>query len=163
MWRAQQGAGVTAITDRPGGLRGTLADMEPITLDIYVDDHYGGCERAESLAAEAREWFASLRVAVHRLAPRAALPRGVVAVPAYVLDGRRDPVRDAGSGADRAGTGGGAGGAGARGGGLREPSVVRRAGGRREKLRPALSVVEEAAEHVPLVGGGGGRGPRTRS
>ena len=63
-------------------------DVDAITLDIYVDDSCQGCERAEGLAVEVQQWFRSLRVAVHRLQPGASLPRGVVAVPAYVLDGR---------------------------------------------------------------------------
>ncbi|MEE9277935.1 MAG: hypothetical protein V3V06_05950 [Dehalococcoidia bacterium] len=61
--------------------------MTEVTLDIYVDDQCGGCETAESLAGEVREWFPALRVILHRLAPGQPLPAGVVAVPAYLLEG----------------------------------------------------------------------------
>ncbi len=62
--------------------------MGPIVLEIYVDDHCQSCDQAEALAAEAREWFPALRAIIHRLGPNIALPDGVVAVPAYVLDKR---------------------------------------------------------------------------
>ena len=62
--------------------------MDAITLDIYVDDGCLSCERAEGLAQEVQQWFGNLQVAIHRLQGGGSLPNGVVAVPAYVLDGR---------------------------------------------------------------------------
>ena len=62
--------------------------MGYVTLDIYVDDGCSSCETAEQLALEARQWFPGLQVQIHRLESRKRLPDGVVAVPAYVLDGR---------------------------------------------------------------------------
>lgn len=76
-----------AVTD-PGRRGRDRKGMEPITLDIYVDDGCQGCDRAEGLADEVQRWLGSLRVAVHRLHAGGSLPAGVVAVPAYVLDGR---------------------------------------------------------------------------
>jgi hypothetical protein len=60
--------------------------MLPVTLEIYVEDRCLSCDQAEALAAEAREWFPALRAVIHRLGPGIALPEGVVAVPAYVLE-----------------------------------------------------------------------------
>lgn len=62
--------------------------MGYVTLDIYVDDACSSCETAEQLGIEAREWFPDLRVEIHRLESRKRLPAGIVAVPAYVLDGQ---------------------------------------------------------------------------
>lgn len=75
------------ITAVPGG-KSQAGNMDAITLDIYVDDGCEGCARAEGLAKEARAWFRELEVAIHRLEAGATLPAGVVAVPAYVLEGR---------------------------------------------------------------------------
>ena len=62
--------------------------MEPVTLEIYVDDHCQACNRAEALAEEVREWFPDLRAVINRLGPGTSLPEGIVAVPAYVLEHR---------------------------------------------------------------------------
>lgn len=62
--------------------------MDDIPLDIYEDDACRGCERAEDLAQEAQQWFGDVSVTLHRLQASGSLPRGIVAVPAYVLEGR---------------------------------------------------------------------------
>jgi hypothetical protein len=58
-------------------------------LQVLIVPHCFGCERARQLAAEAQSRFPGLTVRVVDLEQsRAPLPTGVVAVPAYVLDGR---------------------------------------------------------------------------
>ena len=62
--------------------------MSRIRLDIYLTEGCFACQRVEVLAADAREWFPQIPVTLHRLSTGDALPAGVVAVPAFVLDGR---------------------------------------------------------------------------
>lgn len=62
--------------------------MKDVRLDVYLDDHCGSCGDAAVLAEEAADWFPVVTVAVHRLGQREPLPKGVVAVPAFWLNGR---------------------------------------------------------------------------
>jgi hypothetical protein len=56
---------------------------------VLIAPHCFGCERAQHLAAETQARFPGLTVRVVDLGQSTApLPRGVVAVPAYVLNGR---------------------------------------------------------------------------
>jgi hypothetical protein len=65
-----------AILDRP-------------VLQVLIAPHCLGCARATKLAEEAQQRFPGLSVQVVDLdRSRAPLPLGVVAIPAYVLDGR---------------------------------------------------------------------------
>lgn len=67
--------------------RGAVLDR-PV-LQVLIAPHCFGCDRARHLAAETQARFPGLTVRVVDLGQSAApLPRGVVAVPAYVLDGR---------------------------------------------------------------------------
>ena len=67
--------------------RGAVVDR-PV-LDVLIVPHCFGCERARYLAAEVQADFPGLTVRVVDLEQSTApLPRGVVAVPAYVLAGR---------------------------------------------------------------------------
>jgi len=68
-------------------LLGTVIDR-PL-LDVLIVPHCFGCERARHLAAETQGHFPELAVQVVDLeASQAPLPRGLIAVPAYVLNGR---------------------------------------------------------------------------
>lgn len=62
--------------------------MTSLLLDIYVDDHCRGCAAAEDLATEVSRWFPMVEVVIHRLGEGQATPPGVVAVPAFLLEGR---------------------------------------------------------------------------
>ena len=57
--------------------------MADVTLDIYVDEYCDTCE-----AAEVREWFPTVKVLIHRLGTDLTLPKEIVAVPAFLLNGR---------------------------------------------------------------------------
>jgi hypothetical protein len=59
------------------------------SLRVVVAPHCFGCARARALAAEAAARFPGLDVRVVDLdASDAQVPAGIVAIPAYVLDGR---------------------------------------------------------------------------
>ncbi len=62
--------------------------MPQISLDIYLTDDCFACDGVEALAADVGGWFPQIRVVLHHLNAGADLPSGVVAVPAFVLDGR---------------------------------------------------------------------------
>ena len=62
--------------------------MDTVTLDIYVDEYCDTCKAAERLAAEVREWFPAIEVLIHRLGTGLSLPKGIIAVPAFLLNGR---------------------------------------------------------------------------
>ena len=65
-----------------------IAADRPV-LEVLVAHHCFGCERAQHLAEAARTRFPNLTVRVVDLRHAAGpLPRGLVAVPAYVLNGR---------------------------------------------------------------------------
>jgi predicted thioredoxin/glutaredoxin len=62
--------------------------MRDLTLDIYLDQNCFGCDQAEALAADIDGWFPQVRVVIHWLSTELRLPTGVVAVPAFLLEGR---------------------------------------------------------------------------
>lgn len=75
---------VAASSPLPSG-----AVLDRRTLRVLIAPHCFGCERAQQLAAAAQARFPGLVVLVVDLEQFAAtLPPGVVAVPAYILDGR---------------------------------------------------------------------------
>lgn len=66
----------------------TVGGMSDLTLDIYLAVDCFGCDQAEVLAGEIDGWFPQLRVAIHWLSEGVGLPAGIIAVPAFVLDGK---------------------------------------------------------------------------
>lgn len=63
--------------------------MAAVTLDVYVDAGCSGCAAARSCAAEIQSWFPRLVVVVRELGDeRVEPPDWLVAVPAFVLEGR---------------------------------------------------------------------------
>ncbi|HJN93150.1 MAG TPA: hypothetical protein QGF05_10580 [Dehalococcoidia bacterium] len=62
--------------------------MPDLTLDIYLAENCFGCDQAEALAADIEGWFPDLHVVMHWLSGARRLPTGVVAVPAFLLEGR---------------------------------------------------------------------------
>jgi len=59
-----------------------------VELTIYVDEGCFGCDRARQMAGEIERSHDSLDVRVVDLSEIAVLPEAVIAVPAYLLDGR---------------------------------------------------------------------------
>jgi hypothetical protein len=59
-----------------------------VELAVYVDRDCPGCARAREIAADIRARARSVVVRIVELADTPDLPESVVAVPAYVLDGR---------------------------------------------------------------------------
>ncbi len=59
-----------------------------MVLQIVVTPDCFGCDEASRLAALLRRTFPDLEVELHILAGRELMPPGVVATPAYLLDGR---------------------------------------------------------------------------
>ena len=62
--------------------------MATLTLDIYLDENCFGCDLAEALAADIDGGFPQVHVAIHWLSPDLRLPKGIVAVPAFLLEGQ---------------------------------------------------------------------------
>jgi hypothetical protein len=59
-----------------------------VELTIYVDQGCFGCSRARQIADEIEQSHDSIDVSVVDLSEGSPLPDEVIAVPAYVLDGR---------------------------------------------------------------------------
>lgn len=66
----------------------TVGGMPDLTLDIYLAADCFGCDQAEALAAEIDGGFPQVRVAIHWLSEGLELPAGIVAVPAFLLEGK---------------------------------------------------------------------------
>lgn len=88
--KAVQAAGGGPSTSPAAPTRVVLgAVVEHPTLEVLIVPHCFGCERAAHLTAEAQARFPGLAVRLVDLERfRAPLPAGVVAVPAYILNGR---------------------------------------------------------------------------
>lgn len=57
-------------------------------LTVYVEKGCFGCERARQIAGEIERSHDSLDIEILDLSEVSVLPEAVIAVPAYVLDGR---------------------------------------------------------------------------
>ncbi len=62
--------------------------MATLSFDVNLDDQCPSCDAAEAVAAEVQEWFPMVRVTIHRLEPGQPTPDTVIAVPAFLLEGR---------------------------------------------------------------------------